>query len=177
MPAMVWRKRGRDQTGPRPRSASFRHCGERREDQPPWRTAMSGHTATYLLLRQLHGATTWCRLVAWRVLRVLGVTHSRFHFPSGVSCAFTSLRLEPARMNASMSRLLGSPGPLLQMSLSSLSARETIGSVGSNRTVDGPSNSPTRDSDAQTQPEARSCVTVRIGVLRVAAQIGQRRTR
>jgi hypothetical protein len=36
---------------------------------------------------------------------------------------------------------------------------------------------PTRDSDAQTQPEARSCVTVRSGLLRVPAQIGQRRTR
>jgi hypothetical protein len=36
---------------------------------------------------------------------------------------------------------------------------------------------PTRDSDAQTQPEARSCVTGRSGLLRVPAQIGQRRTR
>ena len=34
-----------------------------------------------------------------------------------------------------------------------------------------------RDSDAQTQAEARSCVTVRSGLLRVPAQIGQRRTR
>jgi hypothetical protein len=33
-----------------------------------------------------------------------------------------------------------------------------------------------RDSDAQTQPEARSCVTVRSGLLRVPAQIGRRRT-
>jgi hypothetical protein len=31
-------------------------------------------------------------------------------------------------------------------------------------------------SDAQRQPEARSCVTVRGGLLRVPAQIGQRRT-
>jgi hypothetical protein len=30
----------------------------------------------------------------------------------------------------------------------------------------------TRDSDAQTQPEARSCVTVRSGLLRGPAQIG-----
>src|SRR5262249_32060708 len=39
------------------------------------------------------------------------------------------------------------------------------------------SAAPTRDSDAQTQPEARSCVTVHSGLVRVPAQIGQRRTR
>ena len=36
---------------------------------------------------------------------------------------------------------------------------------------------PTRVSDAHTQPEARSCITVRGGLLHVPAQIGQRRTR
>lgn len=36
---------------------------------------------------------------------------------------------------------------------------------------------PTRDSDAQTPPEARSCVTVRCDFFAVPAQIGQRRTR
>ena len=36
---------------------------------------------------------------------------------------------------------------------------------------------PSQGRDAQTQPEARSCVTVRSGLLRVLAQIGQRRTR
>ncbi|GII28102.1 hypothetical protein Pmi06nite_15440 [Planotetraspora mira] len=68
----------------------------------------------------------------------------------------------------------GVPRPLVEIAklgrtLSKLPPGEVLGRIGV--------GCPTRDSDAQTQPEARSCVTVRSGLLRVPAQIGQRRTR
>ena len=125
--------------------------------------------------------------------------HPALHAPGPVC----PIRLSPRRTDVERSRLAGVNGGHIWSSLFVIPVddhkRWRHSNAGRNRLHDRGSSAwkpatsdlelnlpqvrwigvgcPTRDSDAQTPPEARSCATDRSELLRVPAQIGQRRTR